>query len=150
MILHSQTNVLPRRETTPINPVVVNVDVYYIGFTQLTFPVLLCVASKYVISTLDNCHSRPFAVAARVKVGGSPAISGSAIYQGIVVASVCQGAFQPTYQGLALFCGQYCRTFKGTCFHLVDNALNLIKFSSVSNSLRMILSSGTTSCPVRR
>ena len=59
----------------------------------LTFPVLLCVASKDIIPTFDNHHSWSLAIAERVKVGGCPAITRGAIYQGVGVASTCQRCF---------------------------------------------------------
>ena len=47
--------------------------------SYFTFPLLFGVASKYVNSTLDHCHSRSLVVTTRVKVGCSPAITRSAI-----------------------------------------------------------------------
>ena len=56
----------------------VPVDKRYFN-VRLTISTLVGIASKYVISTLDHCHSRSFAVTTRVKVGRSPAITRSTI-----------------------------------------------------------------------
>ena len=95
----------------------------------LTFPVLLCVASKDIIPTFDNHHSWSLAIAERVKVGGCPAIKRGAIYQGVGVASTCQRVFQPTGQGLAVLCGQNNGIFKGAGFELINDSLDLVKLS---------------------
>ena len=95
----------------------------------LTFPVLLCVASKDIIPTFDNHHSWSLAIAERVKVGGCPAITRGAIYQGVGVASTCQRVFQPTGQGLAVLCGQNNGIFKGAGFELINDSLDLVKLS---------------------
>ena len=95
----------------------------------LTFPVLFCVASKDIIPIFDNHHSWSLAIAKRVKVGGCPAITRGAIYQGVGVASTCQRVFQPTGQGLAVLCGQNSGIFKGTGFELINDSLDLVKLS---------------------
>lgn len=54
----------------------------YDNLKRLTLPRLLSVASKHItIRTPDHCHCRPFVIAARVKVGSGPAISGSSVQQ---------------------------------------------------------------------
>ena len=91
---------------------------------------LFRVASKYVtIRASDNSYSWSFAITARVKVGGCPAITRGAIYQGVGVGGVFKRSFQPFGQCLPLLRGQNARIFKGTGLQLIDNSLDLIELS---------------------
>ena len=73
---------------------------------QLTFPTLLSVASENAIPTLDNCHSRSFAIADGMEVDCVPAITGSAINQSVGEDSACHLSLQTISQDLAVLCGQ--------------------------------------------
>ena len=72
----------------------------------MAFPTLLSVASENVIPSLDNCHSRSFAIVDGIEVDCVPAITGSAINQSVSEDSACQLSLQPISQDLAVLCGQ--------------------------------------------
>ena len=113
-------------------------------------PLLICISSKYKISTLDHCNCWSLVITTGMKVGRIPAIAWSPIQQDIVVASIFHCILQPVDQGLSLIRWQDQCVLKRFSFKLINNSLNLIKFCFVKQLLANNLVFGQNKLPTAK